>query len=247
MDLQECLVATGLTRLEAQLYVVLSSEGVMSGYEAAKITGISRSNAYIGLAGLTEKGGAVCIDGDVRRYAAVPPDEFCTNKQRNLEQVFLTIKETMPAIRPVTEPFLTIKGRTHILDKMLNLIRNAEHRVYLALAAEEVLVVLPELIALSARGRKVVLITSPMPDVPGMTIYHAEKKAGQIRVIVDSAMVLTGEISDSDASSCLFSRHQALVTLFKESMINEIQLISAASARQPENRMQSAGNLELHQ
>lgn len=233
MDLLDCLVETGLTRLEAQLYLILSSEGVMTGYEAAKQTGISRSNTYMGLAGLTEKGGAVCIDGEVRRYAAVPPDEFCCNKRRQHEEVLRTVQEQMPSIRPVSEPFMTIKGRTNILNKMQNLIRDAEYRIYLALAPEEVQLVMAELTALRDRGRKVVLITSPPLVIPGITLYHAEKKPGQIRIIVDSATVLTGEISDSEGSSCLFSRHQALVTLFKESMINEIRLISTVSVPQP--------------
>jgi len=54
-------------------------------------------------------------------------------------------------------------------------------------------------------------------------------------LIVDSATVLTGEISDNSpsGSSCLFSRHQALVSLFKESMMNEISLITVAANQQP--------------
>jgi sugar-specific transcriptional regulator TrmB len=232
MDLSDCLVETGLTRLEAQLYLLLNSEGVMTGYEAAKLTGISRSNAYMGLAGLTEKGGAVCIDGDVRRYAAVPPEEYCSNKRRRHEEVLKSILDLMPTIRPVTEPFMTIKGRTHILNKMRNLIDDAQYRIYLALAADDVRLVLPELEQLRDRGRKVVLITSPPLTIAGITVYHADKKPGQIRMIVDSSVVLTGEL-DGDEGSCLFSRHQALVTLFKESMINEIQLISMAGAGSP--------------
>ena len=56
MTLLDNLVETGLTRHEAQLFLLLSTEGVMSGYEAAKQSGVSRSNAYIALAGLVSKG-----------------------------------------------------------------------------------------------------------------------------------------------------------------------------------------------
>jgi sugar-specific transcriptional regulator TrmB len=41
MTLLENLIETGLTRHEAQIYLLLNSEGVMSGYEAAKQSGIS--------------------------------------------------------------------------------------------------------------------------------------------------------------------------------------------------------------
>ena len=36
----------GLTRQEAKVYLLLLTEGCLSGYEAAKRAGISRSNAY---------------------------------------------------------------------------------------------------------------------------------------------------------------------------------------------------------
>ena len=68
-------------------------------------------------------------------------------------------------------------------------------------------------------------ITSRPFALPGITLYYADKQPGQIRLIADSEWVLTGEISESGESSCLFSRHQALVTLFKEALINEIQII----------------------
>ena len=52
----ESLMCFGLTRQEATVYLCLSQNGGMTGYEAAKQTGISRSNAYGALAGLVEKG-----------------------------------------------------------------------------------------------------------------------------------------------------------------------------------------------
>ena len=231
MTLLENLMETGLSRHEAQLYLLLSSEGVMSGYEAAKQSGISRSNTYIALAGLASKGCAMRIAGEVQRYAALPASEYCQNKRRHYEQVLQEITEQMPVQRDIAEPFLTIKGQANILDKMCNLIRGTEHRVYVALAPDELQVAWPELTRLSDLGRKVVIITSQQLDYPGIQVYHAQKKPGQIRVIIDSKIILTGEISGQGESSCLFSRHQALVTLFKESMMNEIQLINASSGQ----------------
>ena len=114
MSLLDNLVETGLTRHEAQLYLLLCREGVMSGYEAAKQTGISRSNAYLALAGLVSKGGAVLVDGEVSRYDALPIAEFCENKRRRLEHVLREIVADMPDRRTVTEPFLTIRGREQI-------------------------------------------------------------------------------------------------------------------------------------
>ena len=58
MDNVERLMEFGLTRHEASLYILLTLEGSLNGYEAAKQSGISRSNAYNALAGLVDKGAA---------------------------------------------------------------------------------------------------------------------------------------------------------------------------------------------
>jgi sugar-specific transcriptional regulator TrmB len=231
MDLVACLIETGLTRHEAQIYLLLCAEGVMSGYEAAKQSGISRSNAYIALTGLSGKGAAMILEGDVRRYAAVSPTDYCQNKDRHFAAVLATIREQMPARREAAEPFLTIKGEQAILDQMRSLLHQVEHRVYLALAEKERQEVLPELERLCALGRKVVLITPPPFSLTGATVHHAPKQPGQIRLIADSSLVLTGEIGSRQESSCLYSRHPALVDLFKESMANEIRLIGMNPAR----------------
>ena len=49
----ERLMEFGLTRQEASIYQCLLTEGKVTGYEVAKQTGISRSNAYNSLASMT--------------------------------------------------------------------------------------------------------------------------------------------------------------------------------------------------
>ena len=62
MDLIEGLTKFNLTKQEATLYVQLLKAGTLTGYEAAKQTGISRSNTYTALAGLVEKGAAYVLE-----------------------------------------------------------------------------------------------------------------------------------------------------------------------------------------
>ena len=52
MEIVERLMHFNLTRQEATLYLLLIKAGRLTGYEAAKQTGISRSNTYTALAGL---------------------------------------------------------------------------------------------------------------------------------------------------------------------------------------------------
>ena len=82
MEIVERLMHFNLTRQEATLYLLLVKAGRLTGYEAAKQTGISRSNTYTALAGLVEKGAAYIMEeGKVTRYTPVAPEEFCNNKK----------------------------------------------------------------------------------------------------------------------------------------------------------------------
>ena len=62
MEFIDIVLEFGLTRQEATLYEAMLLHGELTGYEAAKLTGISRSNTYNALAGLVEKGAAhICF------------------------------------------------------------------------------------------------------------------------------------------------------------------------------------------
>src|SRR4051794_40506988 len=92
----EKLTCFGLTRQEAMIYMSLLSDDALSGYEISKLTGISRSNVYNGLAGLVEKGAAYVIEGAVKKYTAVVITEFCDNKINLLICEKEYLKKNMP-------------------------------------------------------------------------------------------------------------------------------------------------------
>ena len=54
----EYLMHFGMSRQEATVYLRLIEAGKQTGYEIARDTGISRSNAYASLAAMVEKGAA---------------------------------------------------------------------------------------------------------------------------------------------------------------------------------------------
>ena len=99
MDNVERLMEFGLTRHEASLYILLTLEGSLNGYEAAKQSGISRSNAYNALAGLVDKGAAYIQEEDTVRYTPVAIEEFCSNKIRHLEQKKTELIAELPGKR----------------------------------------------------------------------------------------------------------------------------------------------------
>ncbi len=225
MNLIECFTKAGFTKHESSLYLSLCREGELTGYEAAKISGISRSNAYLALSGLVEKGGAFRIEGKSVSYIPVPVKELTGNLRREINKAFEFIENNIPEKETVTDPFVTIKGKNHIINKMKNIIIDASERIYISASADDIDHVKIEIEQAIGKGRKVVIITSRKFVLHGADIYYNEKRPGQIRLIADSAHVLTGEIDGESNAASLYSMNSNLVQLIKDSLTNEMELI----------------------
>lgn len=222
----------GLTAQEAAVYLALSAEGGLNGYEVAKVTGISRSASYTALASLVEKGAAWLIEGDSVRYQAVSAKEFCGNRLHRLGQLSARLEALVPARREKAGGYVTIRGREKILDRLRNLVAEADERVYLSLSGTVLALLRDELAALLAAGKKAVIITdadaaSSLAEDRAFrrAQFHAlSVEEFQIRAIADSRYVLTGDLSGADGATCLFSDRENLVELFKTALRNEIRL-----------------------
>ena len=81
-DVIEKLMHFNMSRQEAIVYICLWEHGKLTGYEASKLTGISRSNVYGALNVLADKGAAVITESNTTLYSAVSPEEFLANKLR---------------------------------------------------------------------------------------------------------------------------------------------------------------------
>ncbi len=226
MELIEGLTHFNLTKQEATLYVLLLKEGYLTGYEAAKQTGISRSNTYTALAGLVDKGAAYVLEeGKVTRYTPVPPEEFCSNKIDRLKEIKDKVLNQLPALKNDAEGYITIKGELEIINKLRNTVRQAEARIYVSANRRVMELLRKELMDALARGLKVVIISDEKFTLPEAICYGTDKQTEQIRLIADSQTVVTGDLEDEENSTCLYSCKRNLVDLFKEALQNEIKLI----------------------
>lgn len=225
MNNVESLMEFGLTRHEANLYILLVLEGNLNGYEAAKRSGISRSNAYNALAGLVDKGAAYMQEEDTIRYTPVPVEEFCSNKIRHMEKKKKELLTQLPSKRKNKGGYLTICGEEHICDKIIQMLVSAKERAYVSIYNERLEFFREYMEEMIHNGKKVVIITNEPFDLPGAIIYLTDCQEGQIRLITDSKDVLTGEITNRYEATCLYSSNQNLVEVFKEALANEIKLL----------------------
>ncbi len=225
MDVLEKLMEFGMTRQEASLYICLYQGGELTGYEVAKQTGISRSNVYGGLSELVDIGAAHRIEGSPSRYVAVAVEEFCGNKIRALMKEREWLAKNMPAMEELSEGYITIDGAVNIRNKIINMLKGAEQRIYLSAPESFIREIKCDLEAAVARRIKLVLVTDQDTGIDNAIQYLTDKKEEQIRLIIDSVYVLTGDIGGKKTDTCLYSGQKNFVNVFKEALRNEIKLI----------------------
>lgn len=231
----EKLVLFGLGRQEAVIYICLLKNGELTGYEVSKLTGISRSNVYNSLAALVEHGAAYVMEGAYSKYVAVALEEFCSNRIHSLTEVMDYLVVNCPKPAQAAEGYITIEGYQHIVDKIHHMLCGAQQRIYFSASTQFLEQWKEEIRQLSERRIKVVLIAEKQPQSFSMEhiiFYQSrdreeewEEKSRQLRLIIDSAYVLTGELGGSGGDTCLYSAQKNFVNVFKEAMSNEIRLI----------------------
>jgi sugar-specific transcriptional regulator TrmB len=198
--------------------------GAITVYEAAKVSGVSRSNAYAALSSLVEKGGAIVSSEDSSKYTAIPREELILNLRRSCESTLGFLEENLPEQEEEEAPYLTISGYGNTLDKMRNMILLAKGWVYLSVSASTVKLLTSDLENCIKRGLKVVILSDEDPHLSGVVFMHNEAPAENVRIIADTSEVIVGTL-EVNRGQCLYSKNKHLVSLMREALLNEIELI----------------------
>lgn len=219
----------GLTKQEAHIYFCLCQSGELTGYEVAKLTGISRSNVYSGLSALTDKGAAYLVEGNSSKYVAVPIKEFCENKIRSLNKEKDDLIKNIPSMKKQEIGYITITGSRNIWNKIISMIGEAEKRIYFSASITVIEKLEQEFLNALKKDIKLVLITDG--ELEDRTLlkksicYVGGSRDSNIRLIIDSEFALTGEVTGDKDDTCLYTGQKNFINVFKETLRNEIKLI----------------------
>ncbi len=112
------------------------------------------------------------------------------------------------------------------------MLKHVEYRVYLSMPEKYLEQFIPQLEQIAAEGKKVVLLVNTTSGIrmKGCILYPLDKRDNQLRLIVDSSYVLTGEMTGDITDSCLYCGQRNFVNVFKDSLRNEIKLIELTKA-----------------
>lgn len=224
MNFIDSLNDFGLTRQEGSIYSALLNHGEMTGYEVAKDTGISRSNVYAALTALVEKGAAYLLQGEATKYRPVEISRFTENRISELKKTALWLEKHAPRKVISCDGYITIIGAKNIKNKIRQMLAETELRLYMMAPAKVLGEFENELAEIVKAGKKVVLLTKDF-KLAGAKICETKPEQGQLRFITDSSYVLTGELTDDEHDTCLYSGQKNLVEVMKEALKDKITLL----------------------
>jgi len=225
MDLNNALQKIGFSPLEATVYIVLCKHGNLTGYEVAKLSGISRSNIYAALYSLQEKGMCDVSEGESTKYVALSKEELILSSKRIMSQTLADIEEHFPDRIDVSEPYVTIKGYDNVLSKIKNSILLCKSHLYILSTSTYIELLKEELLTICASKKVTILCDTKLDLGPNVTIGTRSKTPQGFHMIMDTQSVITGDLSH-ESSQCLYSTNQSLVRLMRESFITELDIIT---------------------
>jgi sugar-specific transcriptional regulator TrmB len=204
-DPVEKLVEIGFSEYEAKAYVGLLQENPVTGYQLAKLSGVPRSMIYEVLGKLTARGAAMTLRKETGvKYAPVPAHEFLDQVHRDHEFLVASLKDELGSLDRLSdlEYVWNIEGHENVMAKVLEMVAQAERRIYVSLLPATFGALRAALQAAVDRGVQVVVYSTGELDLIGGRVIAApapEEAEERIEglwlvLVVDGREVLIGEL-----------------------------------------------------
>lgn len=135
----EKLKELGLNEYQSKVYVALLKKYPSTGYEVSKLANIPQSRTYDTLKALEALHIVIPSSSKPVTYTPIKPKELTKRYKRKIESTVDFLDKKLPDIKEetYTEPILSINGRLKILDKIIEIIKNAKKSIYISLWAQD--------------------------------------------------------------------------------------------------------------
>ena len=228
MDEYSNLKDLGFSQYEATCYMTLVGNHPVNGSQLSKISGIARSRIYDVLRNLISKGYVIEVNSG--QYAPLPADEVVRRLKRNFNSNIKVFEEKIAAASQKNdfEFVWTITGYENVMEKAIEMIKNAETEIYVRLFPKAYQHLDPYLIQADKRGVNIRYIamgkTAKKFDV--QVIHpdheHLQQTIGgrSIEVITDKSEALVGifETDKEDSSAINWTRNQWFIVANRDSL-----------------------------
>lgn len=225
MHFNDTLYKLGFSPIEASVFITLCKHGSLTGYEVAKLTGISRSNVYAALYSLQDKGKCFASEGESTKYIPISKEELILTTKREMKNTLSEIELYFPKEVATNEPYLTIRGYEHVVNKIKNHILLCKSHLYVMSTIKDILIIKDELIKMSQTHKVILLCEAPIHlDDHIQVLVHTRPIEG-FYMIIDTQIVITGDLTEENAQ-CLYSTNESLVRLMRSSFKTALDMIN---------------------
>jgi sugar-specific transcriptional regulator TrmB len=234
-DLIDKLVRLGFSEYEAKAYLALQREHPATGYHVSKASGVPRSMIYEVLGKLVSRGAAMTMHKEgSNRYAAVPPNEFLGQLQREHDSLVTSLKDSLTGFDTGAglEYVWSIDGHEHVMAKAREMIDQAGRRLYVALLPETFPSLRTALLHAVERGVRVVVYSSCELDLPGGRIVVSpvpgrayERLEGLwLLLVADGEEALIGELLTQNRARASWTRSPLFVFVAEHHLRTDLYL-----------------------
>jgi Cd2+/Zn2+-exporting ATPase len=229
------LMRLGFSEYEAKAYVALLRESPVTGYQLSKLSGVPRSMIYEVVGKLTARGAAMTLrKGGSTQYAPVPAEEFLDQISREQESLVATLKDDLGGLATATELeyVWNIEGHKNVIAKAIEMINQAEDRIYLALVPATFADLRGALEEAISREVHVVIYTTGELDLPGgqLVLTHVSQETlDQARglgliLVIDGKEVLIGEWLSATQARASWTSSPLLVFIAEHHLRTDLYL-----------------------
>ena len=137
-EIVEKLKELGLNEYQSKVYVALLKKYPATGYEISKLANIPQSRAYDTLKVLENLHIAIPSNSKPVTYTPIKPKELTKRFKRIIYSSNDYVENSLTDVKEdYTEPILTIRSRTKIIDKVIEIIKSAKKTLYLSVWGQD--------------------------------------------------------------------------------------------------------------
>ena len=130
----EKLKELGFNEYQSKVYIALLKKFPATGYEISKLANIPQSRTYDTLKNLENLNIVLSSNSKPITYTPIKPKELTKRYKRKFDSTINFLEKKLPDIKEeeYTEPILSINGRTKIIDKIIEIIKNAKTNIFIS-------------------------------------------------------------------------------------------------------------------
>lgn len=229
-DLVEKLKELGFNSYEAKVYLALLKKYPATGYEIAQMADIPQSRAYDTLKSLVSSRIAFSTEDKPQKFTPISPKELTLRYKRKMTSTLDYLDKKLPDVKEdFDEPIHNISGYENNLNKLKEIINNAQNSLYIEVWAEDFKHIEPVIEEAYNRGVDIKIVGYNNLYTPfgllyshdgGIEIKHAFGSR-LIFLLSDDCEALFGRIE----KKVVWSKNKDIAFLLKEFIVHDMYLL----------------------